>query len=55
MPDEVIAVYDEDGAQIGSAPRSRVYADGLWLASAGVLFRSIDGQRIYVHRRTDTK
>lgn len=55
VPDELIAVYDAGGTEIGSAPRSRVYADGLWHASAGVLVRSIDGQRIYVHRRTDTK
>lgn len=53
--DEVISVFDADGVVIGAAPRSQVYADGLWHGSAGVLVRSGDGQRIYVHRRTDTK
>ncbi len=34
-----------------AAPRSRVYAEGLWCASAGVLVRSLDIP-IYVHRRS---
>ena len=55
MTDELVAVYDSDGNVVGAAPRSRVYADGLWHASAGVLVRSADGNRIYVHRRTPTK
>lgn len=55
MTDERVAVYDANGEVLGDAPRSQVYARGLWHASAGVLVRSIDGQRIYVHRRTDTK
>lgn len=53
--DEVVAVYDSERNVIGEAPRSVVYADGLWHATAGVLVRSCDGERIYVHRRTDTK
>jgi 8-oxo-dGTP pyrophosphatase MutT (NUDIX family) len=53
--DETVAVYDADGHVVGVAPRSRVYAEGLWHASAGVLVRSADGRRIYVHRRTMTK
>ncbi|WP_280381635.1 NUDIX hydrolase [Nocardia wallacei] len=52
---EVIAVYDRAGRETGSAERSVVYAEGLWHASAGVLVRSGDGERLYVHRRTDTK
>ncbi len=52
---EVIAVYDRLGNEIGSAERAEVYAEGLWHASAGVLVRSLDGRRVYVHRRTDTK
>ncbi|MBB5917085.1 8-oxo-dGTP pyrophosphatase MutT (NUDIX family) [Nocardia transvalensis] len=52
---ETIAVYDRAGRETGSAPRSTVYAEGLWHASAGVLVRSRDGERLYVHRRTDTK
>lgn len=53
--DEVVAVYDEHGHPVGQAPRSRVYAEGLWHASAGVLLRSLDGSRIYVHRRAQGK
>src|SRR5689334_20553924 len=53
--DEVVAVYDAQGEPVGTAPRSRVYAEGLWHASAGVLLRSLDGSRIYVHRRTPQK
>jgi 8-oxo-dGTP pyrophosphatase MutT (NUDIX family) len=55
VADEPVAIYDAHGTVIGVAPRSRVYAEGLWHASAGVLVRSTDGRRIYVHRRTDTK
>ena len=53
--DETVAIFDADGEVIGAAPRSQVYAQGLWHASAGVLVRSGDGGRIYVHRRTTTK
>jgi 8-oxo-dGTP pyrophosphatase MutT (NUDIX family) len=53
--DEQVAVFDADGRVVGAAPRSQVYAEGLWHGSAGVLVRSTDGQRLYVHRRTDTK
>jgi 8-oxo-dGTP pyrophosphatase MutT (NUDIX family) len=52
---ELIAVYDRAGRETGSEERSVVYAEGLWHASAGVLVRSLDGERIYVHRRTKTK
>lgn len=52
---EMIAIYDADGREIGSEERAVVYANGIWHASAGVLVRSMDGERIYVHRRTDTK
>ncbi|WP_216917594.1 NUDIX hydrolase [Nocardia noduli] len=51
----MIAVYDGAGRVVGIEDRATVYRDGLWHASAGVLVRSGDGQRIYVHRRTDTK
>ena len=53
--DERVAVFDAEGRVVGSAPRSQVYAEGLWHGSAGVLVRSRDGQRLYVHRRTTTK
>ncbi|MCX4092777.1 NUDIX hydrolase [Nocardia sp. alder85J] len=52
---EVIAVYDAAGRRTGAAERATVYERGLWHASAGVLVRSRDGERIYVHRRTETK
>ncbi|MEV6772152.1 NUDIX domain-containing protein [Nocardia sp. NPDC051030] len=52
---EMIAVYDAHGREIGSQERSVVYAQGLWHASAGVLVRSEDGKRVFVHKRTDTK
>lgn len=55
MTEELVAVYDADGNAVGAEPRSRVYAEGLWHASAGVLVRSMDGARLYVHRRTMTK
>ncbi|OLP01717.1 NUDIX hydrolase [Mycolicibacterium porcinum] len=55
MTEELVSVYDADGNVIGAQPRSRVYAEGLWHASAGVLVRSADGARVYVHRRTMTK
>lgn len=55
MSDELVAVFDADARVVGSAPRAQVYAEGLWHGSAGVLVRSADGARIYVHRRTLTK
>ncbi len=55
MTDEQVAVFDVDGRVVGAAPRSQVYAEGLWHGSAGVLVRSTDGRRLYVHRRTTTK
>ncbi|GGM62515.1 NUDIX hydrolase [Longimycelium tulufanense] len=55
VDDEVVAIYDVTGHEVGSAPRSRMRAQGLWHAAASVLVRSGDGQRLYVHRRTDDK
>ena len=52
---EIIAVFDAAGAVVGSAPRSEVYARSLWHGSAGVILRSTDGARVYVHRRADDK
>ncbi|MCP9618588.1 NUDIX domain-containing protein [Nocardia otitidiscaviarum] len=52
---EMIALYDADGREVGAEDRAVVYARGLWHASAGVLVRSGDGTRVYVHRRTETK
>jgi 8-oxo-dGTP pyrophosphatase MutT (NUDIX family) len=53
--DEVIALYSAAGEVVGSAPRSEVYAKSLWHGSAGVILRSVAGDRVYVHRRADTK
>jgi 8-oxo-dGTP pyrophosphatase MutT (NUDIX family) len=52
---EPVAVYDAAGAVVGSARRDEVYARSLWHAVGGVLLRSVDGERVYVHRRTATK
>jgi 8-oxo-dGTP pyrophosphatase MutT (NUDIX family) len=53
--DELIAEYDEHGAVVGAVPRSVMRARGLWHAATGVLVRSSDGARVYVHRRSDDK
>lgn len=53
--DEWIAEYDEHGAPVGAVRRSVMRARGLWHAGTAVLVRSTDGERIYVHRRADTK
>ncbi|WP_239575327.1 NUDIX hydrolase [Actinokineospora baliensis] len=50
---EMVAHYDADGSVVGAVPRSRMRAEGLWHACTSVLVRS--GDRVYVHRRTDTK
>jgi 8-oxo-dGTP pyrophosphatase MutT (NUDIX family) len=52
---EPVAVYDAAGRVVGAAPRGEVYARSLWHGVGGVLLRSGDGRRVYVHRRTDTK
>ncbi|GLW95030.1 NUDIX hydrolase [Actinokineospora globicatena] len=52
---EMVAHYDAAGSVIGAVPRARVRAEGLWHACSSVLVRSGDGERVYVHRRTDTK
>ena len=53
--DELVALYDHAGRDIGTAPRSRVRAEGLWHAAGVVLVRSGDGQSVYVHLRTPDK
>lgn len=53
--DELVAIYDSTGAEIGSAPRSVMRAEGLWHACASVLVLSGDRQRVYVHRRVEDK
>src|SRR5699024_3032605 len=53
--DELVARYDASGAEIGSALRTDVRAQGLWHAAAVVLVRSTDGSQAYVHLRTADK
>ncbi|MFC4947738.1 NUDIX hydrolase [Pseudonocardia sp. GCM10023141] len=53
--EEIIAVYDPSGSVIGSAERGVVYRDGLWHGATGVLLRSVDGERVLLHRRTADK
>jgi 8-oxo-dGTP pyrophosphatase MutT (NUDIX family) len=52
---EPVAVYDAAGAVVGVAPRGVVYARSWWHGVGGVLLRSGDGERVYVHRRAATK
>jgi len=53
-PEEQVAIIDDRGAVVGSAPRSVMRRDNLPHLVVAVLVRDPAG-RIYVHRRTDTK
>lgn len=52
---EHVLLVDPDGTPAGSATRARMRAEGLWHACAVIVVRSGDGERLFVHRRTDTK
>ncbi|WP_252438439.1 NUDIX hydrolase [Pseudonocardia humida] len=52
---EPVALFDAAGRVVGVAPRGVVYRDGLWHGATGVLVRSGDGERVYVHRRSADK
>ena len=52
--EELVALVDERGTVVGSAPRSVVRRDNLLHAATAVLVRD-PRRRIYLHRRTDTK
>jgi 8-oxo-dGTP pyrophosphatase MutT (NUDIX family) len=52
--EEHVALYDEDGMVVGSAPRSVMRARNLRHAASSVVVRDGLG-RIYLHRRTETK
>jgi isopentenyldiphosphate isomerase len=52
--EEQVAIIDDTGAVIGSAPRSVMRRDNLAHVVVAVLVRDPAG-RIYVHRRTDDK
>jgi isopentenyldiphosphate isomerase len=54
VTDEVVALVDEEGRVVGSAPRSVVRRDNLLHSSTAVLVRD-PADRLYVHRRSDTK
>ncbi|WP_410566630.1 NUDIX hydrolase [Amycolatopsis sp. cmx-4-61] len=53
--DELVALYDQAGAVVGTATRARVRAEALWHAAGVVLVRSGDGEAVYVHLRTPGK
>ena len=40
---------------VGVAPRGIVYRDRIWHGATGVLVRSGDGERVYLHRRSPDK
>ena len=50
-----MAWYDAEGVVVGAVLRSRMRAERLWHATTGVLVRSLDGSRVFVHRRTSWK
>lgn len=54
MAEEQVALVDEHGRVVGSAPRSVVRRDNLRHAATAVLVRDSD-RRIYLHRRSDIK
>jgi isopentenyl-diphosphate delta-isomerase len=52
--EEQFEIFTEDGVSLGTAPRSRVHAEGLWHKSAQVfLFDSVG--RLYLQRRVENK
>ncbi|MDQ1600556.1 MAG: hypothetical protein QOD68_2030 [Actinomycetota bacterium] len=53
-PEELVAIVDDDGGVVGSAPRSVMRRDNLPHLVVAVLVRDPVG-RVYVHRRTDSK
>jgi len=54
MSEERVALVDERGAVVGSAPRSLMRRDNLAHLVVAVLLRDPAG-RVYVHRRTEAK
>ena len=54
MPEELVAVLDEEGVQVAVRPRAEVRRLNLRHAATAVLLRSPDG-RVFVHRRSPTK
>lgn len=54
MPEEQVALVDEKGRDLGSAPRSVVRRDNLLHSATAVLVHDSAG-RTYVHRRSEIK
>ena len=52
--DEIVALYDAQGRECGSAPRSRMRAENLRHAASSIVVHDGAG-RVFVHRRTTTK
>ncbi|MEO6997859.1 MAG: phosphotransferase [Terracoccus sp.] len=52
--EEQVGVYDADGREVTSVPRSRMRAENLRHGATAVVVRD-DLGRVYVHRRTTTK
>lgn len=52
--EEMVALCDDQGRVVGSAPRSVMRARNLRHAATGILVTNSAGE-VYVHRRTDTK
>lgn len=55
VDDELVARYDAEGHQVGSAWRREVRAHGIWHGAGVALVRSADGTEVYVHRRVANK
>ncbi|MDR2255890.1 MAG: GNAT family N-acetyltransferase [Arthrobacter sp.] len=54
MSEEIAALYDTEGRQVGSAPRSEVRAKNLHHAATAVVVFDRAG-RVFVHQRTESK
>lgn len=52
--DEIVGLYDDEGRECGSAPRSRMRRENLRHGATAVVVFDPAG-RIFVHRRTETK
>lgn len=52
--EELVQLYGEDGAPIGTAPRSRMRAANLRHGRTAILVRNTEG-KVLLHRRTDGK
>ncbi|SMC98714.1 NUDIX hydrolase [Lentzea albidocapillata] len=51
----MINLYDEAANVVGEVTRERMRAENLWHGCATIVVLSLNGERVYVHRRTDIK